>query len=72
MNWERRMDRKSAPSLPLLSINWFKDNGCELTSPSLAMFSQVYMLSNGRPCVECNCKATCPAWPKVKMAKEQQ
>lgn len=44
---------------------WFIDNGCELVSPSLEIFLGVMRLSNGNPCRECNCKDTCPAWPKI-------
>lgn len=46
-------------------IQWFVDNGCELTSPSVEMFREVHLVSRGDPCRECNCKDTCPAWPKL-------
>lgn len=47
---------------------WFIDNGCELTRPSLIIFRGVYDLSGGKPCNGCNCKDTCPAWPKLQGA----
>jgi hypothetical protein len=47
------------------SVNWFVDNGCELVKPNIEVFFGVYSLSNGQPCRGCNCKDTCPAWPKV-------
>lgn len=48
-------------------MNWFVDNGCELTAPSIQIFYGVYALSGGNPCHGCNCKSTCPAWPKLNV-----
>lgn len=51
--------------IPIKPIEWFVENGCELTRPSMEIFRAVYGMSGQRPCVECNCKDTCPAWPKI-------
>lgn len=45
---------------------WFIENGCELTKPSMATFIAVFTLSHGEPCNGCNCKDTCSAWPKLQ------
>lgn len=49
-------------------IQWFVENGCELAQGTLGidLFVGIYHLSHGKPCDGCNCKATCPAWPKLK------
>ena len=49
-----------------LPLSWFFENGCELQRPSPNMLLFVYRQSQGQPCRECNCKDTCPAWPKAK------
>lgn len=46
-------------------LGWFVKNGCELTSPSYELFVGVFHATDGDPCRECNCKSTCPAWPRV-------
>ena len=46
-------------------MEWFVENGCELLTPSAAIFAVVYMATQGDPCHECNCKDTCKAWPLV-------
>lgn len=42
--------------------DWFIANGCELVRPDVRLFFAVFAMSNGDPCRQCNCKATCPAW----------
>lgn len=46
-------------------IDWFVDNGCELTRPNVAIFLAVYASTYSQPCKDCNCKPTCPAYPKL-------
>jgi hypothetical protein len=53
-------------NLPALPLEWFFENGCELQRPAAGMLSAIYLASYGQPCRECNCKDTCPAWPKVQ------
>lgn len=47
------------------TLGWFFANGCELQSPDRSSLEYIYSVTDGEPCTECNCKATCPAWPKV-------
>lgn len=49
-----------------LSLDWFIENGCELQRPAVAMLAMIYTSTHGEPCRGCNCKSTCPAWPKVQ------
>lgn len=48
------------------NLQWFFDNGCELQRPDPGMLSAIWALENGDPCRRCNCKDTCPAWPKAR------
>lgn len=45
-------------------IDWFIENGCELTT-NVSLFIGIYLAENRQPCTRCNCKDTCPAWPKM-------
>jgi len=46
---------------------WFIENGCKLTKPDPMMLILIHRTQNGDPCKGCNCKHTCPAWPKVNL-----
>lgn len=50
----------------MIPMQWFVDNGCELVHPNIEVFKAIYQLEDRDPCKRCNCKDTCPAWPKVK------
>ena len=45
-----------------MTLQWFLDNDCELGR----LVIPIHALTNGEPCRGCNCKSTCPAWPKVQ------
>ena len=46
-------------------MSWYVENGCKLQQP-MAVLAFVFESTRGRPCDGCNCKATCPAWPKLQ------
>lgn len=48
----------------MIPVEWFLENGCELGR----MVIPIYHIENSDPCRRCNCKDTCPAWPKLPMA----
>lgn len=48
-----------------MTIDWFIENGCELVHPDIKLLYAIYELENGQPCNGCNCKQTCPAYPKL-------
>jgi hypothetical protein len=49
-----------------LSMVWYVENGCELQRPDPTLLMLIYASTHGQPCNGCNCKSTCPAWPKVR------
>lgn len=48
-----------------MELMWFVENGCELQKPNIEMLAKIHQVSGGNPCSGCNCKKTCPAWPKL-------
>ena len=57
---------ESTTTSALRSINWYKENGCELASPSTGMMLEgIFHATGGNPCNGCSDKNTCETWPLV-------
>jgi len=53
----------------MATIEFLRENGCELNSPDPRMLELIYTSTGGNPCNGCNCKPTCPAWPKIRASR---
>jgi len=50
-----------------MDYEWFVAEGCVLAKPDPMMLLLIHRSEGGDPCKRCNCKADCPAWPKVRI-----